>query len=265
MAVDFSEGYVDAKGRRLHYAKWGSEGPNLLLVHSMGMDCHSMDALCEALQDEYRILSLTILGHGDSEVPEKVPMLPEHAEVVREAARKLGYAPYTLIGHSIGGMMGMILAAEHPGEVQRLVLVDIAPFEMSRTGRPSRPPPPERFANEAEALRYLKERFPGFTDYYYENRLLYAFRKDGGALRLKPMGDSIRDGMNVDLWPYVERIRVSTLLLAGETGIVTAEAETRMKKLVPGLKVAKVLGTGHMIPQDKPEEFEKLVREFLKN
>ena len=216
MATGYSEGYVDAKGKRIHYSKWGVKGPNLLLLHSMGMDCHSMDALCEALQGGYRILALSILGHGDSEVPASVPMLPEHAEAMREAARLLGYARYTLVGHSIGGMMGMILAADHPGEVEGLVLVDIAPLDASRSGRgPARAPPPESFSGEAEARAYLKERYSGFTPYYVENRLRFAFRRDGGVLRLKPTGDSIRAGMNVDLWPYVERIRVRTLLLMG--------------------------------------------------
>ena len=255
----FREGYMTSGGFRIHYVEWGSKGSAVVLIHSMGLDDHSMDQLCEILDKDHRVLSLTILGHGDSEVPPSPTPLPEHAEIMRSCAKLLGYTPYILIGHSIGGMMGMILAAEHPKEVKGLILVDIAPFDFNspRTGRITRPSPPERMTSE-EAKTYLKERYPGFTPYYVENRLKYAFQSDRGVLKIKPTGDSIRAGMNLDLWPYVERIKVPTLLLVGGEGsVVSSEAYERMKKTVPGIETAMIPGTGHMIPHDKQEAFEK--------
>jgi esterase len=262
----FQEGYLTSGGFRVHYVEWGNKGSAIVLIHSMGMDGHSMDQLCEVLQKNHRILSLTILGHGDSEVPASPTPLPEHAEIMRSCVKQLGYTPYILVGHSIGGMMGMILAAEHPKEVKGLILIDIAPFDFNapRTGRVTRPPPPERMTL-AEAKTYLKERFPGFTPYYVENRIKYAFQSDRGVLKIKPTGDSIRSGMNLDLWPYVERIKIPTLLLVGGEGsVVSSEAYERMKKTVPGIETATIPGTGHMIPQDKPEEFEKYILNFIK-
>ena len=143
----------------------------------------------------------------------------------------------------------------------RLVLVDIAPFDS--TGRSPRPQPPDSFKDEAEARGWLKKRYPGFTP-YYENRLNYAFRKEAGVLRLKPRGDKIRSGLATDLWPYVERIEVPTLLLIGEgSDLVTPETQERMESTVPDIEAIKVKGTGHMIPKDRPEEFEELVKGFL--
>jgi esterase len=263
------EGYVLSRGRHIQYVLWGSKGPALVLLHSMGMDCHSMDAFCEALKGQYRILSLTILGHGESDVPDVSVPLPDHAEVMRGCYRELGYTPNVLIGHSIGGMMGMILAAEHPDEIKGLVLVDIAPFDMAapRPGAraPVRAPPPSSFKDEEEARDYLKERYPGFTEEYVENRLKYAFLREGDILKLKPAGDSIRAGMNIDLWPYVNRIKSPTLLLKGGAGsIISPETAEKMGKSIANLEVVTVPGTGHMIPQDKPAEFEAEIRRFLK-
>ncbi len=256
------EGFLKYGGYNIHHVKWGDKGRKVLLIHSMGMDGHSMDALAESLKKEYQVLSLTILDHGDSDPPKGSISLPDHAEVMRGCYTQLGFSPSVLIGHSVGGMMGMVLAAEHPDEFKGLVLVDIAPFDS--TGRSPRPQTPDSFKDEAEALDWLKERYPGFTPYYYENRLKYAFRKEDGVLRLKPRGDKIRGGLATDLWPYVERIKAPTLLLIGEeSDLVTPETQERMENTVPDIEAIKVKSTGHMIPQDRPEEFEKLVKAYL--
>jgi len=260
--IFMEEGFLNSGGYRIHHVRWGDQGPRVLLVHSMGMDGHSMDALAESLEEEYRVLSLTILDHGDSDPPRGGISLPDHAEVMRGCYRQLGFSPSVLIGHSVGGMMGMVLAAEYPEDFKGLVLVDIAPFEL--TDRSPRPQAPDSFRDEEEALAWLRERYPGFTPYYYENRLRHAFVKEGGALRLKPRGDRVRGGLNTDLWPYVERIEAPTLLLIGEeSDLVTPETRERMENTVQDIEAIVVDETGHMIPQDRPEEFEKLVRGFL--
>ena len=111
---------------------------------------------------------------------------------------------------------------------------------------------------------YLNERYSGFTLEYVANRLRHAFRREGGKLKLKSTGDVIRGGLAVDLWPYVERMRVPTLLLIGEEStLVSPEARMRMEGILPDLEAVVVRGAGHMIPQERPEEFEVLVRRFL--
>ena len=256
------EDKLSSYGYDVHYVTWGNKGPRVLLIHSMGMDGHSMDQLAESLQNTHQVLSLTILNHGDSDTPKRCIPLDEHAEIMRGCYRQLDFQPSVLVGHSIGGMMGMILAADHPEELKGLVLVDIAPLDS--TGRPTRPPPPEHFENESKAREYLKERYPGFTPQYVENRLRYGFTEKGGVLRLKPTGDVIRGGLAFDLWPYAERIKTPTMLLIGEDStVVTPGARKRMEKTLSSLETVVVKGTGHMIPQDKPEEFERLVKRFL--
>jgi pimeloyl-ACP methyl ester carboxylesterase len=227
----------------------------------MGMDAHSMDLLAEGLNDSFSVLSLTILGHGDSSVPESHLSLSEHASIMRECYKQLDFLPNVLIGHSVGGMMGMVLAAEHPDEHLGLVLVDIAPFKSSGSTRPS---PPEYFATETTAREWLRIRYPGFTDYYLYNRLRYAFIKKEGLFYMKPRGDSIRVGLTIDLWPYVERINTPTLLLVGEeSDLVTPVTIRKMESVMRDLKVKVVKGTGHMIPQEKPGEFQDLIMDFL--
>lgn len=257
------EGFLKSGDYNIHHVRWGLKGPKILLIHSMGMDAHSMDLLAESLKDDYRVLSLTILGHGESSLPAKPLPLQLHAEIMRDCYKQLDFTPNLLIGHSVGGMMGMILTALYPEEHHGLVLVDIAPFESSRSARPS---DPEYFTNEAAAREWLKERYPGFTDYYIDNRVRYAFTVKDTRYYLKPRGDAVRRGLNIDLWPYVEKIQIPTLLLIGEQSeLVTPETRRRMESIINDLEVTVMKGTGHMIPQDAPVEFEKHVRKFLDN
>ena len=157
----------------------------------------------------------------------------------------------------------MILTAEHPEEYNGLVLVDIAPFES--TGRSSRPQPPDYFEDEEKAREWMAERYSGFTDYYVENRLKYAFTEKDEKLWLKPRGDSVRSGLMIDLWPFVEWIQCPVLLLKGkESSTVDPDAIERMEKTLSDFEAVVVEGTGHMITQDVPERFEELIRGFLK-
>jgi pimeloyl-ACP methyl ester carboxylesterase len=258
-----TERYLNVGKYKIHYAKWGETGGKIVILHSMGMDAYSMEEMCESLKGKYRILGLTILAHGDSTVPSELVTLPEHAELLRTCYRQLGFTPCILIGHSIGGRMGMILAAEHPDEVKGLILVDIAPPDP--ISRPWGQQAPSSFSNEADVVTYLRQRYLGFTTEYIDNRLRHGFKtQSDGTIIPKPTGNPNMTSYYTDLWPYVERIRVPTKLVLGAgSQLVTPEKKDRMTKLIPGLEISTVKGASHMVPQDKPKEFEKEVKKFL--
>lgn len=257
------EGYLRVRTFKIHYVEWGHEGSRIVLLHSMGMDAHSMELLAEGLSPRHRILALTILGHGDSSVTREAISLQDHAELMRECYLKPGFAPCVLVGHSIGGRMGMVLASDHASEIRGLVLVDIAPPDPSP--RPWSPQTPEIFGSKEDVLAYLKKRYPKFTPEYYENRLRYGFVEEpDGSLKAKPSGDVNMTSLSTDLWPYVEKIRVPTLLVIGaESTIVTPDKLARMRRSIPNLETVTIQGATHMVPQDKPAEFEKAVKTFL--
>jgi len=238
MVVEPKEGFLKSGDYKIHYLLWGGSGPKLVFIHSMGMDARGFDTISRALQGEYQILALDILDHGDSDTPKEPVSLPDLSNVMRECYRQMGFDPNVLVGHSVGGMIGMVLAAEHPEDFKGLVLVDIAPFE--RTGRAPRPPPPDFFKDEDEARAYFRERYPDFTDEAIENRVKHALVKDEkGRLKRKPSGDA--------------------------SMTVTKETLERMRRTVPDLKAVTVEGVGHMVPQGKPDEFLAHLRSFLQS
>jgi len=263
MMSESKEGFLKSGGYRVHYTLRGGTGPKLVFIHSMGMDAHAFEATYGALTGEYQMLGLTILDHGDSDTPEASLTLPDHAEIMRDCYRQLGFEPNVLVGHSVGGMMGMILAADHPEEHRGLVLVDIAPREGER--KYTRPPPPDHFASEDTARAYFRERYPGFTGEAVENRVKHGLKKDDeGRLTLKSNPSIMRPSLAHDLWPYAERITTPTqMILGSESTTVPPSVQERMMALISGIEIVTVEGATHMVPQDRPEAFEGHLRRFL--
>jgi len=74
----------------------------------------------------------------------------------------------------------------------------------------------------------------------------------------------MRPSLAHDLWPYAERITTPTLIIRGsESTTVSPSVQRRLKELVSGIEIVTVEGATHMVPQDKPKEFEAQVRRFL--
>src|SRR5207245_11138241 len=89
---------------------------------------------------------------------------------------RLGIECAAVVGHSMGGLHSINLAARHPERVQALVIVDASPEPLPQgaeraqrllTGRPA------RFADRQAARAYLERTSPGYSDAVYENRLAF--------------------------------------------------------------------------------------------
>ena len=156
-----------------------------------------------------------------------------------------------------------ILASLYPGEVGGLILVDIVPPD--QPAKPYAIQQPAPFATRDEALDWLRKRYPKFAEGYYQSRLKHGFVEgDDGSFVAKPVGHANMVSMDTDLWPYVEKIRVPTLLIkGGDSGMATPEKVERMRKMIPDFEVVTVRGATHMVPQDQPVEFDRAVRKFL--
>lgn len=267
---EYKEGYLTSQGFRIHYLEWGNRGEMIVTLHSMMMDAPSFNIFSKSMSKNHRILALDLLGHGESSKPTQMVSLEQQVETVRGVVQKKSFSKFTLIGHSIGGYLGMVYAAMYPEEVSRLVLVDIAPREapLQRTGMTA---PPKFFNTGEEVSAYFKERYAGFTPEALENRLKYAIQiAPDGKIRFKTDMDTIvmvRSSYraDLDLWSYVKKIKAPVLVMkGGESASVSPRVVEKMKTLIKDLSMIEFAGTGHMIPQERPEEFEEAIRNFIK-
>ena len=112
---------------RLHALRAGPEaGAPVICVPGLSSNARSFDAIAETLAGEGRqVVALDLRGRGLS--PATAPGTHgwrRHAEDVLEAATKLGFASFDLVGHSMGAFVSMQAAALDAGRIRRLVLID---------------------------------------------------------------------------------------------------------------------------------------------
>jgi len=131
---------VEAGGCRIHYLRWGDPArPGLVLVHGGGAHAEWWSFLAPLLTRGYHVAALDLSGHGDSgRRPEYLPR--SWCEEILAVARHAGMtSPPVVVGHSLGGLVTIVTAAEHGDQLAGAVIVDS---------------PVRRPAPESERLRY---------------------------------------------------------------------------------------------------------------
>lgn len=117
---------VRAGTLRLHCLLWGDDdAPSVLLVHGNGGHAHWWDPLVSALVPGYRLIAPDLRGHGGSDWPrEPAYRITDFSADLLAIADQLAPQRCALIGHSMGARAAAWFAAEHPGRVRGVALLD---------------------------------------------------------------------------------------------------------------------------------------------
>ena len=115
---------VTLGGVNVHYVQAG-QGPVVLLLHGLGASWVTWSRNIVPLAEAgFTAVALDMPGHGDSDKPDHWDYDPAGgAELVHDFSRALGAERVSLVGNSAGGLTAALFALEHPGIVDRLVLV----------------------------------------------------------------------------------------------------------------------------------------------
>lgn len=111
----------------LHHRDLGGAGrPPLVILHGLLGSSRNWQAAGRALSERYHVVALDLRGHGQS--PHALPVTYEEmaGDVVAWLDAR-GIGRVSLLGHSMGGKVAMLLACRNPGRVERLLVVDVAP------------------------------------------------------------------------------------------------------------------------------------------
>lgn len=115
--------YVQAGDLRVHYLELG-RGEPLILLHDWPFTSHVWRRLAPLLATHYSVIAPDARGMGSTDRPATGYEREQLAEDVLALMDALKLDGATLIGHGLGGMVAAKLAFDHPGRVQRLVLLD---------------------------------------------------------------------------------------------------------------------------------------------
>ena len=261
---------------KLHHLDWGNHGRHpVVLVHGVRLHAHVWNDFSRRFGDRYHVLALDQRGHGDSEWGnEDSYHLEEFYSDLRAVIQSRGLKRFTLIGHSLGGMVSMLYAHRHPADLERLILVDVTAGRAqvppgTDLSRLTETPPPRDFDTPASALEYLAKIMSLAPREMVEESVHHGIRRtatgrytwkyDPALLGRRRSGSAMPD-----LWQFVSEIRTPTLLQYGaKSRVVTRELAERMAKLMPNCTVECIEQAGHSLFTDRPEEFAASVERFL--
>jgi pimeloyl-ACP methyl ester carboxylesterase len=111
---------------RLHYVEWGEpEAPPLLLIHGVRDHARSWDAVADSLRRDWHVIAPDLRGHGDSDWA-GAGGYPTDAYVydLWRLIAERALAPVKIIGHSLGGNVGLRYAGAYPDNVARIIAIE---------------------------------------------------------------------------------------------------------------------------------------------
>jgi pimeloyl-ACP methyl ester carboxylesterase len=103
------------------------QGSPIVLIHCFSCAIDWWDGMMPLLERKHRVIAVDLLGHGGSEKPSAGYTPENQARLVAQALQQLDVAEATVVGHSLGGSVGVALAEQSPQLVERLVIVDMPP------------------------------------------------------------------------------------------------------------------------------------------
>ncbi|HMM55099.1 MAG TPA: alpha/beta hydrolase [Candidatus Desulfobacillus sp.] len=264
---------------RMAYVEWGDPAnPRVLVcVHGLTRNARDFDVLAQALAGHYRVVCPDVVGRGRSNwlrVKEHYQIQQYVADMVTLIAR-LGVDEVHWVGTSMGGMIGMALAAQEDTPITRLVLNDVGPLieaaAIRRIGEYLGVMP--HFDSFEDAVRYIRQISASFGDLseaQWRHLTEHVTRQtaDGGYEFLYdpgiavPFRKEISDD-DISLWPLYDAIRCPTLVLRGaESDLLSHETCLEMGRRGPQASIAEIPGVGHA-PMFFDGAQVAIVKEFL--
>jgi pimeloyl-ACP methyl ester carboxylesterase len=271
---------VSPKGlHRIAYLEWGDARNRdvLVCVHGLTRSARDFDELARALCGRFRVVCPDIAGRGDSDRLAD-PMLygvPQYVSDMVTLIARLDVETVSWVGTSMGGLIGMALAAQNGTPVTRMVLNDVGPVitraSLERIGAYLGMAPMFPDLQQAEAyLRAVHAPFGPHSDAQWRALTEASVRKnaDGAfVLHYDPrIAEPFRSTMpekDMELWAVFDAIRCPTLVLRGErSDLLTRQTASEMTRRGPKAKVVEIPGVGHAPTLMHPDQV-AIVREFL--
>ena len=261
---------IDAGGIVTHYHDTGSGEP-VLLLHGSGPGVsawanwqHNIPVLAE----HHRVIAPDLVGFGDTERPDDIHYsLRTWIDHVRAFLDALGIEKTSLVGNSLGGRIGLGLAAQHPERLDRMVLMGAPGVGMTLTPglralREYQPSEqnmrdlllscfavdPAIITDDLVRTRYEASVAPGAFEAYRD--MFFSPRHAGSEL-----------GITED---EVRAIGTRSLLIHGrEDQVVPVEVAWNMVRLLPDADLAVFARCGHWTQIERASDFNALVTGFL--
>jgi len=270
--------YLVCEDREIHFMEWGAGNPDCVIAwHGLARTGRDMDEVAARLATRFRVICPDTIGRGLSQwspVPEQEYCLAFYARLAVSLLDQLGIRDACWLGTSMGGALGMHLAAGAlRGRIRRLLLNDIGPkladaaVERIRTYAGN----PAQFARMGELEQYFRTVYKpyGWLSDEQWRRLTETSARRTPDGKVTPHYDPkmvlqfVHHPRDYDQWDAYDRIDIPVLCLRGESSdLLLAETADEMRKRGPRAVVVTIPGCGHAPALNVPEQLALVERFF---
>jgi 2-hydroxy-6-oxonona-2,4-dienedioate hydrolase len=255
-------------GFKLHYLEAG-QGVPVVLLHGLGGDGSRWAPNIRGLAADFRVIALDQIGFGESDKPLANYHTGMLAEFLVGFLKTIGVPKASLVGNSMGGAVAAYTAVHYPQVVDRLVLSDAPPYRPSTNA----PPPDPRLRQiqngvtrdeTREFFRILFHNKSLVTDAVVEEQLILRLRS---AFTISKIQEAFYSGVGGLSDEQVRGIKAPTLIVWGKYDELVGPPELfgeRLHRDISGSKFVVIDDAGHLPQLEKADEFNRVVREFLK-
>lgn len=247
------------------YYAWGVQEQSektLICLHGLNRNGRDWDYMAKRFASNgYYVIAPDIVGRGNSDylLDPQGYIIPNYIKDVLQLINLLSLKQISILGTSMGGLIGMSIAAMPDNPLQKLILNDIG-AEVEIEGLKNIASyslvQPE-FNNLKEAMEYLIStslEFGNLPNDVWEHMARNSFQKNSnGKFELKrdlnlakPFTENFSSDKNVELWDYWDKVSIPTLIIRGESSnILSNKTVDKMKATKPLTQSIQISNAGH--------------------
>ena len=261
----------------LHVEEYGDGDRHIMMLHGFGANSYTWLGWIGALAKNHRVWSVELKGHGSAPAPpDDLYSLHDHADLVHRLIVQKDLHELTLVGHSMGGGIALLVALRllEEGRLERLVLVSGAAY-------PQRLPPFIALATRGRlsewVFRFLPKRL-------LIRRVLHSIVFDPEAVTesqvaayaepfyspahrtalIKTAGGIMPPGL-AELTTRIPEIELPTLLVWGRHDwVVPLQVAEQLLAALPRARLEVIEDCGHVPSEELPKESLEIVLKFLR-
>jgi pimeloyl-ACP methyl ester carboxylesterase len=274
---------VQGDGVEIQLAIWEGEGKKILAVHGLTANCRCWDAMAARLSPRHQLLAMDLRGRGRSAKPPSGYSIEAHGRDILGLLNDLGLSRVVLMGHSLGAFVSLAFAAQNPGRVSQLILIDgggkLSPgqtakvmagikISLDRLGKAF--PSYEAYVEMLKKAPFLQPWSPALDTYF---RYEMEEAKEGFRSRVLPgaIQEDILSLAELDASNFYPQIQCPVLILRATHGVLSKDdlllpedVVQRMVREIPRARRVDVEGTNHysILFHDNPTR-DRAVSQFL--
>ena len=264
---------------RIAYLEWGDPRNKdvLVCVHGLARSSRDFDELARALCGHFRVACPDLAGRGDSDrlADPALYVVPQYVSDMVTLIARLDAESVNWVGTSLGGLVGMALAAQAGSPIKRLFLNDVGPViakvALERIASYLGQTPAFNAIEEAEKyIRAVSASFGPHTEAQWRFLTETFVRKDAQGKWRAHYDPRIADEykrtlptQDIELWYLYDAIRCPTMVLRGaQSDLLSSQTVEAMTRRGPKAKVVEIAGVGHAPTLLNPDQI-AIVRDFL--